>query len=32
MYFFIQVNLAIADATVSFLSGKRMTVWTPSQR
>lgn len=32
MYFFVQVNLAIADATIAFLSGKRMTVWTPSQR
>jgi glycosyltransferase involved in cell wall biosynthesis len=32
MYFFIQVNIAIAHATVAFLSGRRMTVWTPSQR
>ncbi|QSP93682.1 glycosyltransferase family 2 protein [Marinobacter salinisoli] len=31
-YFFVQVNIAIAHATVSFLSGKRMTVWTPSRR
>ncbi len=31
-YFFIQVNIAIAHATVSFLLGKRMTTWTPSQR
>ncbi|MFY3773145.1 glycosyltransferase family 2 protein [Marinobacter salsuginis] len=31
-YFFIQVNLAVAHATVSFLTGRRMTVWTPSQR
>ncbi|MEX2475921.1 glycosyltransferase [Marinobacter sp.] len=31
-YFFIQVNLAVAHAFVSFLSGKRMTVWAPSQR
>ena len=31
-YFFVQVNLAVAHATVSFLSGRRMTVWTPSQR
>ena len=32
LFFFVQVNLAIADATIAFLSGKRMTVWTPSQR
>jgi hypothetical protein len=31
-YFFVQVNLALAHATVQFLSGKRMTVWTPSKR
>ncbi|MDC0661937.1 glycosyltransferase family 2 protein [Marinobacter sp. SS21] len=31
-YFFVQVNIAIAHATVSFLGGKRMTVWSPSQR
>jgi cellulose synthase/poly-beta-1,6-N-acetylglucosamine synthase-like glycosyltransferase len=31
-YFFVQVNLAIARATVDFLKGRRMTVWTPSQR
>lgn len=31
-YFFVQVNLAVAHATVSFLAGRRMTVWTPSQR
>lgn len=31
-YFFVQVNLAVAHATVSFLGGRRMTVWTPSQR
>lgn len=31
-YFFVQVNLAVAHATLSFLSGRRMTVWTPSQR
>ncbi|PPI84706.1 glycosyl transferase [Marinobacter maroccanus] len=30
--FFVQVNIAIAHATVKFLSGTRMTVWTPSQR
>jgi len=32
MYFFIQVNFAIAHATLAFFSGRRMTVWTPSQR
>lgn len=31
-YFFVQVNLAIARATVEFLKGRRMTVWTPSKR
>ncbi|MDV3503511.1 glycosyltransferase family 2 protein [Marinobacter sp. M-5] len=31
-YFFVQVNMATAQATVSFLSGRRMTVWTPSKR
>lgn len=31
-YFFVQVNIAVAHATVSFLSGRRMTVWSPSQR
>ncbi|MDI9245583.1 glycosyltransferase family 2 protein [Marinobacter sp. CHS3-4] len=30
--FFVQVNVAIAHATLKFLSGTRMTVWTPSQR
>lgn len=32
VYFFVQVNLAIADATGQFLGGKRMTVWQPSAR
>jgi hypothetical protein len=32
IYFFVQTNLALAQAAVSFLSGKRMTVWTPSRR
>lgn len=32
IYFFVQANLAIADATGQFLSGKRMTVWQPSAR
>jgi hypothetical protein len=32
VFFFVQTNLALAQATVSFLFGKRMTVWTPSRR
>lgn len=32
VFFFVQTNLALAQATISFLFGKRMTVWTPSQR
>ena len=32
IYFFVQTNLALAVATLQFLAGKRMTVWTPSQR
>jgi len=32
IFFFVQTNLALAYALVSFLAGKRMTVWTPSQR
>jgi len=32
IYFFVQTNLALARAVASFLLGKRMTVWTPSQR
>lgn len=31
-FYFVQVNLAIAHATVLFLFGKRITVWQPSQR
>ncbi|WP_166259678.1 glycosyltransferase family 2 protein [Marinobacter salicampi] len=31
-YFFVQVNYAIAHATIQFLRGRRMTVWSPSQR
>lgn len=31
-YFFVQVNIATVQATVSFLLGRRMTVWTPSKR
>lgn len=32
IYFFVQVNIAIAEATVKFFSGKRMTTWQPSAR
>jgi cellulose synthase/poly-beta-1,6-N-acetylglucosamine synthase-like glycosyltransferase len=32
VYFFVQVNVGIADATVRFVSGKRMTTWQPSAR
>jgi glycosyltransferase involved in cell wall biosynthesis len=32
VFFFVQTNLAMAQAELSFLLGKRMTVWTPSQR
>ncbi len=32
IYFFVQTNLALAQATVLFLLGKRMTVWMPSKR
>lgn len=32
IYFFCQVNLAMADAGVRFLRGERFTVWTPSKR
>ncbi|WP_336143078.1 MULTISPECIES: glycosyltransferase [unclassified Marinobacter] len=31
-YFFVQVNVAIAHATLRFLRGERMTVWSPSKR
>jgi len=31
-YFFVQVNVAIAHATILFLMGQRMTTWTPSKR
>lgn len=31
-YFFVQVNYAITHATLQFLGGRRMTVWSPSQR
>ncbi|QJR81968.1 glycosyltransferase family 2 protein [Alteromonas pelagimontana] len=32
IYFFTQVNIALFDASIQFLSGKRMTVWQPSAR
>jgi hypothetical protein len=32
VFFFVQTNLALAHALLLFLGGKRMTVWTPSQR
>lgn len=31
-YFFTQVNYAVAKATLAFLGGKRMTVWSPTER
>lgn len=31
-HFFVQVNLAVARATIDFLKGRRMTVWAPSKR
>ncbi len=32
VFFFVQTNLALAQAVMSFILGKRMTVWTPSRR
>ncbi len=32
IFFFVQTNIALAQATVAFIFGKRMTVWTPSKR
>ena len=32
VYFFVSTNLALAHATVQFIGGQRMTVWTPSKR
>ena len=32
VYFFVQVNVAIAQATAQFLAGRRMTTWQPSAR
>jgi len=31
-FFFVQVNLALADAGIRFLRGKRITMWEPSKR
>jgi cellulose synthase/poly-beta-1,6-N-acetylglucosamine synthase-like glycosyltransferase len=31
-YFYVQVNIAIAHATLQYLMGKRITVWEPSKR
>ena len=31
-YYFVQVNIAIAHASLLFLAGRRMTVWEPSKR
>ena len=32
IYFFVQVNVAVADAFRRLLTGKRMTTWQPSAR
>jgi len=32
IYFFVQVNISLADAAVRFLSGQRMVTWQPSAR
>lgn len=32
VYFFVQVNLALFDASCKFLAGERFTVWQPSAR
>lgn len=32
VYFFVQSNIAIADACIQYVSGKRMTTWQPSAR
>ena len=32
IYFFVQVNVAIAEASCRFVSGQRMTTWKPSAR
>lgn len=32
VFFFVQTNIALAQAAVLFLSGTRMTTWNPSRR
>ncbi len=32
IYFFVQANIAVAQATLYFLTGRRMTTWQPSTR
>ena len=32
VYFFVQVNVALMEASVKFLAGQRMTTWKPSAR
>jgi len=32
IFFFVQTNIALAQATLQFFMGKRMTVWAPSKR
>jgi hypothetical protein len=32
VYFFVQVNIALMDAAIKFLTGARMTTWKPSAR
>lgn len=32
VYFFVQVNIGIADAMLRFIAGRRMTTWQPSAR
>lgn len=31
-YYFVEVNIAIAHATIAFLLGKRIVTWTPTKR
>ena len=32
IYFFVNTNIALATASLLFLAGKRITVWSPSKR
>lgn len=32
VYFFVQVNIALLDASIKFIAGQRMTTWKPSAR